>query len=98
MNSKELLLLRCRRTASLVSFVPSDEDIAAAGRRSKALPVLQGYHVFLRKTSEQRPWFQAEYDLAARKMRLAEFRLFLNSRHSELNLRRVGAEVEKPYS
>jgi hypothetical protein len=31
-------------------------------------------------------------------MRLAEFRLFLNSRHSELNLRRVGAEVEKPYS
>jgi hypothetical protein len=48
--------------------------------------------------SEQRPWFQAEYDLAARKMRLAEFRLFLNSRHSELNLRRVGAEVEKPYS
>ena len=37
-----------------------DEDIAAASRRSKALPALQEYHVFPRKTSEQRPWFQAE--------------------------------------
>jgi TPR repeat protein len=36
-----LLLFRRRRAASLISFVPSDEDIAAAGQRSKALPALQ---------------------------------------------------------
>ena len=38
--------------------MPSDEDIAAASRRSKALPALQEYHIFPRITSEQRPWFQ----------------------------------------
>src|SRR3974377_1824970 len=40
----EFLLLRRRRSASLVSFVPSDEDIAAAPRRSKALAALPEYH------------------------------------------------------
>src|SRR5262249_47186279 len=45
-SSKELLLLRRRRAASLVSFGPSDEDIAAASRRSKAFPALEEYHVY----------------------------------------------------
>jgi hypothetical protein len=45
-DSKVLLLLRRRRAASLVSIVPSDEDISAASRRSKALPALQEYHSF----------------------------------------------------
>jgi hypothetical protein len=35
-----------RRTASPVSFVPSDEDITATSWRSKAPLALHEYHVF----------------------------------------------------
>ena len=70
-----LLLLRRRRAASLVSLVPSDEDISAASRRSKALPALQDYHISKDNVAAATLVSSPEHYMAARKMRLAGYGL-----------------------